>query len=126
MQSNHPILNRKAARRAFIKHEQDIVKSFVTGRKTPASGATPYVCNKGDGQTVFGVLEAKCTSKRSYTLKYDDLATLAGHAFQLGKIPIMCIRFDFARHHKFENRDFVVMPLEVLVKLEEHLCEQTK
>lgn len=110
--SEHPYFNRKDVS-GFERHEKSLEKTFK-GKKTPASGAKRL---KGDVQSRVFIVEAKCTSKKSYTLRYDDLAKIFGYGLQSDKLPAMAIRFDFEPKHLLEERDWILLPKYVLEEL---------
>lgn len=55
----------------------------------PASGALPFY--KEDIELKDFLIQVKHTTKKSYTLKADDLKTLARNAAKIGKKPLMVV-----------------------------------
>lgn len=82
--------NRKKLRRASERQERKIAKD-IGGRRQPGSGCGPW--NKGDVKKEGKYLvEAKMTSKKSYSVKRDDLLKVRGQC-GLGETPVMHIQF---------------------------------
>jgi len=66
----------------------------------PASGALPFY--KEDIETETFLIQVKRTGKKQFTLKADDLKTLARNAAKVGKIPVMIVNLG--------GRDWSLMP----------------
>jgi len=111
----HPYFTKKKIP-GFKKQEKEQARQ-LGGRQKPASGALPPVALKGDFAVEDIVVEAKCTEKKSFVLKYSELAKIKGIAFQQGKVPAFSIRFDFEPKHLLEERDWVVIPFKFLKEL---------
>lgn len=73
---------KKADGRAF----EDRIAKRTGGKKVPLSGAGIQKEDVIDGKWL---VQAKSTNKKSYTLKFLDLQTLASNAMLTGKYPRM-------------------------------------
>ncbi len=102
-------LSRKAkkTRRASERQEHKIAKD-IGGRRQPGSGGGPW--NKDDvrKEGKFRV-EAKMTSKKSFSVKRSDLAKVRGHC-ELGEVPLMQIQFTDEQRNVEEQ--WVVIPYD--------------
>lgn len=72
-------------------YEKRLAKKLGT-KPQPASGALPF--RKEDIELDDYLVQVKHTTKKSYTLKADDLKILVTNAAKIGKIPVMIIKLD--------------------------------
>jgi len=108
----HPIEKRKG-RKAWLKQEKGIAKE-LRGRRQPGSGSVPG--RKGDVVAGNLLVEAKVTSKLSFSLKLAELTKIMQEAHDQGRVPAFCVRFDQGGPR---NSDFVVLTWEFFKELME-------
>ncbi len=70
------------------RYEKKLAKKLGV-KAQPGSGAFPLY--KEDIELDDCLIQVKTTTKKSYTLKNDDLKTLVRNATKVGKIPVMVI-----------------------------------
>lgn len=115
LRSDHPYLQRREEP-TWKKQERRLAKE-LGGRTTPGSGATPLPGNKGDVQSPEFLVEAKCTSKESYRVKYADLFKLVKLSRAVQKIPVLHLLFRRESVEVDEESEWVVIPHRVFKEL---------
>lgn len=70
------------------RYEKKLAKKLGV-KPQPGSGAFPFY--KEDIELDKFLIQVKTTTKKSYSLKDDDLKTLVRNATKVGKIPVMVI-----------------------------------
>ena len=121
---DHPKFKKSKAKN--YRNEEKRRSKRTGGRLTPGSGATPLIKNKGDNQTDLLVEETKLTGKKSYALKLEDLRKLSFYAYQLGKQPILCLRFESQHVRVEQDRDWAVVQQSFLEELIECYLRATE
>jgi hypothetical protein len=96
--------------------ERKTAKQF-SGKRQPGSGSGMF--NKGDVKCAEILIDDKFTSKKSFSLKQEDIAKICVEAMQERmRTPVLKIRFE-APIEEMENfpKEWVVMPAEFLREL---------
>lgn len=93
------------------KHEKDTEKD-LKGKRTPGSGSRPH--SKGDVSSDAYLTECKSTEKLSLSIKLAWLEKITREACNVGKIPLVSLRFD---HAHFASKDWIMVPQEYFKEL---------
>lgn len=79
-------LQEKSPQEKGRRYEKKLAKKLGV-KPQPASGALPFY--KEDIETDEFLIQVKHTTKKSYTIKLEDLNTLRRNAAKVGKIPML-------------------------------------
>ena len=79
-------VNEKSPQEKGRRYERKLAKKLGV-KPQPASGALPLY--KEDIETDEFLIQVKHTTKKSYTVKLEDLNTLRRNAAKVGKIPML-------------------------------------